>query len=104
IGFRFPTFWLIVPIFLAAAMGSARYIEAEKPVVRLWQLVGSLSAVYALVHYPLMPLGSDDSATVALHALVLIAWLASLAAGAICFKIPSLSVLPPGFLLWNQHV
>src|SRR5262249_42493189 len=83
---------------------SARYIEAEKPVVRLWQLLGSLSAVYALVDYPLMPLASDDSATGALYALVLCVWVASLAAGVICFRIPSLSVLPPSFLVWSSSV
>jgi hypothetical protein len=104
IGIRFPALWLIIPVFLAAVMASTRYIEAEKPVVRLWQLVGSLSAVYALLHYPLLPLQSDDNATVALDGLVLFVWLASLAAGVLCFKIPSLSVLPPSFLLWSKSV
>jgi len=104
IGTRLPALWLIIPILLAAVMASARYIEAEKPVVRLWQLLGSLSAVYALVHYPLMPLASDDSASGALYALVLCVWVASLAAGVICFRIPSLSVLPPSFLLWSNSV
>src|SRR5262245_11733582 len=47
IGTRFPALWLIIPILLAAVMASARYIQAEKPVVRLWQLVGSLSPFIA---------------------------------------------------------
>src|SRR5262249_1116024 len=104
IGTRFPALWLIIPILLAAVMASARYIEAEKPVVRLWQLVGSLSAVYALVHYPLMPLASDDNAAGALYALVQCVWVASLTAGVICFRIPSLSVLPPSFLVCRNSV
>jgi hypothetical protein len=102
IGIRFPALWLIIPVFLAAVMASTRYVQAEKPVVRLWQLVGSLSAVYALLHYPLLPPATLKRET--LYELVLFVWLASLAAGALCFKIPSLSVLPPSFLLWSKSV
>lgn len=101
---RFPLLWLSIPIFLATVMASARYIEDEKPVVRLWQLVGCLSAVYIFFHYPLLPPKSDDSAVVALYGFMLFIWLVSLAAGAICFKIPSFSVLPPSFLLWSNSV
>jgi hypothetical protein len=104
IGIRFPAFWICIPISLAAALSAARYIEAEKPVVRLWQLVGSLSAIYALIHYPLMPMRSDDAIGAALYGSVLCVWLASLGAGVICIKIPSLSILPPSFLLWSEGV
>ena len=99
-----PAFWLIVPVFLAAAMARASFTETEKPVLRLWQLIGSVSALYALLYYPLMPLtrSSSASVTIGLYALVLCFWLVSMVCGAMCFKIPSLSVLPASFLVWSK--
>src|ERR1700730_3961493 len=88
-----PAFWLIVPVFLAAAMARVRFSEGEKLVVRLWQLIGSVSALYAVLYYPLMPLthSSSASVTIGLYALVLCFWLVSIVCGAMCFRIPSLS-------------
>lgn len=96
----YPTIWILIPIFLAAALARVHFSEAEKPVVRLWQLVGSLSAVYSLLHYPLMPLARNDAVTASLYTVVLVAWGISMAGGILCFRVPSLSIIPPAFLLW----
>ena len=97
-----PTLWILLPACLAAGLARARYNAAERRVVRLWQLVGSLSAIYALFHYPLMPLASDEPAIVGSFAVLLLAWVLSVLAGIGCFRIPSLALLPPSFLLWSN--
>jgi hypothetical protein len=96
-----PTLWIIFPILLSVALLKARYSGAEKIVVRLWQLVGLLSAVYSILHYPLMPQADGRLASV-LYSTLIVAWVSSIVAGIFCFRIPSLSLLPPSFLIWSN--
>jgi hypothetical protein len=97
-----PALWILVPITLAAVLSRARFSDAEIPIIRLWQLIGLYSAVYSVLHYPLLPLARDDTFHSGLYVLLLICWAASLAAGILCFRIPSLSLLPVSFLGWSN--
>jgi hypothetical protein len=97
-----PALWIVVPCILAAVLSRARFTDAEKPIIRLWQLIGLYSAVYSLLHYPLLPVARDDVFHSGLYGLLLICWAASMAAGILCFRIPSLSLLPVSFLVWSQ--
>jgi hypothetical protein len=93
-----PRRWILVPIFLAVLLARTRFGEAEKPLIRLWQLIGLIAAFYSLLHYPLMPPANGRG--MQLYALVLFGWVMSVVAGGLCFRVPSLSVFPPGFLIW----
>ena len=53
-----PAIWFLGPVLLAAALARAHFNEAEKQVVRLWQLVGFSGAVYSLP-----PLSADATHT-----------------------------------------
>jgi hypothetical protein len=99
-----PTIWILIPIFIAAALVRANFSDGEKLVVRLWQLIALLSAIYSLLHYPLMPLAHDNIFTVSLFISLLLAWGISIISGVFCFWIPSLSILPPAFLLWSNFM
>ncbi len=99
-----PKIWIIVPIFIAAVLVRANFNKAEKLVVRLWQLVGMLSAVYSLLHYPLMPLAQNDVFAASLYSLLMFAWGISSIGGLFCFWIPSLSILPAAFLVWSNSM
>jgi hypothetical protein len=95
-----PNAWGLVPVSIAIALARVRFSEDEKPVVRLWQWIGAFSALYSLVHFPLMPPEADSGASVVLYRWVLIVWAGSVASGLLCFRMISLSILPPAFLLW----
>jgi hypothetical protein len=95
-----PGLWGPVPLTIAALLLQTRYPEAERPVVRLWQWIGVFSALYSLLHFPLMPVVPEAAGSRELYIALLAAWALSLAAGVLCFRVPSLSVLPPAFLLW----
>lgn len=97
-----PVFWILIPILLAAALSRVRMETVDKSTVRLWQLIGLYSAVYSLLHYPLMPIAHADTFHIGLYVVLLIAWIVSLVSGVLCFRIPSLSVLPPSFLAWSN--
>ncbi|HET8996166.1 MAG TPA: hypothetical protein VFN42_05815, partial [Acetobacteraceae bacterium] len=84
-----------------ALLSQARFVTVERPLIRLWQLIGALSALYGLAHYPLFPPIPGDTTAAALYALLVTLWLASLACGVLCFRIPSLAMVPPAFLLWS---
>ncbi len=99
-----PAWWIGVPLVVAAALARVRFRETHRSVIRLWQLVGCLSALYSLFHYPLMPLVDDEVTTAGVYGLVLFAWVLSVASGVLCFRIPSVSILPPAFLLWVNLV
>jgi len=98
----YPVAWGAIPVALAVALARARYGAAERPAVRLWQLIGTLSAVYSLAHYPLVPPVRADFVGIGLYALLILAWVASLAGGVLCYRVPSLAVLSPAFLLWGS--
>ncbi len=85
-------------------LANARYQAAEKKVVRLWQLVALCAALYSLLHYPLMAPMPGSAISARIYEGILVAWLISIAAGGLCFWIPSLAALPPAFLLWCNAV
>lgn len=95
-----PGLWALAPLLIVVLLLRATYGEAERPVVRLWQWVGVFSAVYSLVHFPLMPVAPESAGGLALYIILLVAWMLSLLSGILCFRVVSLSVLPPAFLLW----
>lgn len=97
-----PALWILIPIALAAVLSRARFTDDEKPIIRLWQLIGVYSAIYSILHYPLLPPAQDDFSHSGLYVLLLISWAASLAAAVLCFRIPSLSLLPVSFLVWSN--
>ena len=99
-----PALWILTPLFLAAVLLRAHFTDAEKPVIRLWQLIGLYSAIYSSLHYPLLPLARDDVFHIGLYVLLLIFWSLSLAAGILCFRMPALSLLPPTFLVWSNSM
>src|ERR1700680_141457 len=43
----FPKAWLLLPIFLCVTLSRVRFRSDERPIVRLWQLIGALSASYS---------------------------------------------------------
>lgn len=98
-----PLIWIFLVIVLALAMWRLDYGPAAKPAVRLWQWLGAFSALYALLCYPLMPPLPERSAE-ALYAVLLGLWVLSLLAGIACFRVPSLAMLPPAFLVWSKII
>ena len=97
-----PALWFLIPIVLAISLSRVRPVAFDKSTIRLWQFIGFYAAVYSLLHYPLLPIAQHDAFHIGLYALLLSTWVLSLAAGALCFWVPSLSVLPPGFLVWSN--
>ena len=97
-----PALWLLIPIVLAVSLWRVRAVAFDKSTIRLWQFIGFYSAIYSLLHYPLLPIAQHDALHIGLYALLLSMWVLSLAAGALCFWVPSLSVLPPSFLVWSN--
>jgi len=99
----FPKAWVLLPIFVCVALSKVRFRSNEKHVVRLWQLIGFLSASYSLFHYPLLaPATHDWSATVT-YVAVVIFWLLSVLGGMFSFYVPSFAVLPAAFLAWCNY-
>lgn len=95
-----PTLWIVMPLLLAIGMGSMRYLESERPVLVLWQWLGAFCALYSIANYPLLPV-LDKGGAVLYYGLVLFMWAGALFCGALCFYIPSLSLLPPCYLVWT---
>jgi hypothetical protein len=93
---------VVIPVGLAAVLSRAHFSAAERPVIRLWQLIGTLSAVYSLLHYPLLPLAHADTGGMGVYAVLVLAWALSAAGGFLCYRIPTLAILPPAFLLWSN--
>jgi hypothetical protein len=104
IGYLFPQPWFAVPLFLSALLCRANISLAERPLVRLWQLVGLLSALYSLLHYPLMPVVGDGRGPELAYILLFSFWIISILSGVFCFRIPSLSLLAPSFLVWGNSI
>jgi hypothetical protein len=104
IGRSAPAGSILLPVFLAMVLANAKYQAAEKKVVRLWQLVALCAALYSLLHYPLMAPMPGSGISARIYEGILVAWLISIAAGGLCFWIPSLAALPPAFLLWCNAV
>jgi hypothetical protein len=50
-----PSLWILLPLTNSAVLVRARFAALAKPVVILWTWVGLLSAMYSLMHYPLVP-------------------------------------------------
>lgn len=101
--FLFPKAWLLLPIFLCVTLSKLRFRSDEKLIVRLWQLIGVLSASYSLFHYPLLAPTNNDWSTTATYAAVMIFWIVSFFGGMLSFYVPSLAVLPPAFLVWCNY-
>jgi hypothetical protein len=95
----YPTRWILLPIFLCIIL-SPRIRTDEKLIVRLWQLIGTLSAIYSLIHYPLFAPMASNSYAIGLYGLVLIFWVISVLWGMFSFYVPSFAALPPAFLVW----
>src|SRR3984893_8414751 len=94
-----PSIWILLPVFVSIVLARAKFDDAAKPTINLLKLIGSLSAAYSLIHYPLIP-----TVVPTLHlryAMLVVAWAISLLAGVACFWLPSLALLPPAFLLWS---
>jgi hypothetical protein len=100
----FPQLWFAIPLTLSALLCRANISLAERPLVSFWQLVGLLSALYSLLHYPLMPVVGEGRGPEFAYALVLSFWIISILSGFFCFRIPSLSLLAPSFLVWSNAV
>src|SRR5712672_2640127 len=99
----FPKAWLLLPIFLCVTLSKVRFRSDERPIVRLWQLIGALSASYSLFHYPLLAPTNNDWSTTAIYVAVVIFWIVSFFGGMLSFYVPSLAVLPPAFLVWSNY-
>jgi hypothetical protein len=97
-----PAWWLIVPVVITLGLIGERYTDAERPAVRLLQLVGCLSALYSLLYYPLMPVAPEIPHASASYAFLVAVWLFSLVCGVACFRIPSLAAIPSAFLIWGK--
>jgi hypothetical protein len=104
IGYLFPQLWFAVPLLLSALLCRANISLAERPLARLWQLVGVLSALYSLLHYPLMPVVGDGRGPELAYILLFSFWIISILSGVFCFRIPSLSLLAPSFLVWGNSI
>lgn len=105
IGNALPLLWFLVPLTLTAFLSRATIDATERPAVRLWQLIGCLSACYGLIHYPLIPVdGNRPGLSGFLYFLLICGWAISILSGILCFKIPSLSLVPPAFLVWSNSI
>jgi hypothetical protein len=93
---------MVLPLVLAAAMLRRTYAASDTAAVRLLQLIGVISGIYALVHYPLFPaIDHGFKATVTLWAIAGL-WIASVASGLLCLRWPSLGVVGPAYLVWSK--
>ena len=104
VGRFFPAYWILIPVALSAALSRVRQADVDVSTLRLWQFIGLYSAIYSVIHYPLMPLARSDLFHNALYALVLVSWVAAFVAGIFCFRIPSLALLPPAYLAWSNSI
>ena len=97
------TIGLAITCGLALALARAKYIPAELPSIRLLQMIGALSAVYSLLHYPLMPplptLWAETS-----YALILCGWVGSALCAILSYRYASFALVPPAFLVWSKGV
>jgi hypothetical protein len=94
-----PSIWILLPVSVSIALARAKFDDEAKPTITLLKLLGSLSAAYSLIHYPLIPMA--DPTLHARYAVLVVAWAISLLAGVICFWLPSFALLPSAFLLWS---
>jgi len=97
-----PSFAIVLPILVAVGLVNARYTAAETPVVRLLQLLGVTSTLFAFFHYPLMPVSPAIRSAAAANSLIWLVWVGCLAAGLACWRRPSLGLLPAAYLVWSE--
>jgi hypothetical protein len=76
-----PSVWLSIPAAITLGLIGERYTDAERPAVRLLQLVGCLSALYSLLYYPLMPVAPEIPHSAASYAFLAAVWLSVLVCG-----------------------
>lgn len=100
---NFRTLWVLIPVALAAVLIKAKFKANELPIIRLWQLIGVFAALYSVLHYPLMP-PLNNELSQWLYVATWAAWCVSIASGALCFRYPALSLLPPCFMIWTTAV
>lgn len=98
---RLPDVWMLFVIALAVGLAKVRYSAHERLAMRLWQLLGALSAFYALIHYPLMP-ALPEAGSRHLLMLIVLVWVFAVGCGIACFRAPSLALVPPAFLFWSS--
>ncbi|MGU3538887.1 hypothetical protein [Methylobacterium sp. A54F] len=91
------------PLLIVAFMARWKSAEAHVASVRLLQLIGVLSGVYALLHYPLFPMVYHGiRATVVIVGLVGL-WVAAVVSGALCLRWPALAVVGSSYLVWSRY-
>jgi hypothetical protein len=96
--------WIALPLLLSATLVKATYSQAETASVRLLQLIGCVSALYSLFHYPVLPVSPERPMAGVVYALLVTLWIASVACGPMSLRVPSLAVIPAAFLLWSKLV
>ena len=94
-----PSIWILLPVTISIALARAKFGDEAKPTITLWKLIGSLSAAYSLIYYPLIP--TADPTLHVRYAVLIAGWAISLLAGVLCFWWPSLALLPTAFLPWS---
>ena len=98
-----PNLWMVLVLVLAAGMMRVRYSAAAGPALHLWKWLGALSALYAVLHYPLMP-ALDTPQAHWFYGFLIAAWLLAVACGLGCLRYPSLALAPPAYLLWSKLI
>jgi hypothetical protein len=97
-----PLLWIALPTVLSFALLHSRVEKFEKGNIRLLQLIGTLSAIYSVTHYPLIPLSGNPQTAGSLYILLFTLWMISVLSGVFCYRYPSLALLAPTFLLWSK--
>ena len=69
--------------------------------MRLMQMVGGLSCVFAVCHYPLMPASPAVVHASAAGLILWAVWIASVVCGLGCAWKPNLAILPAAYLVWS---
>lgn len=98
-----PNIWMALILLLAFGMARMTYASTDAAAIRLWKLLGALSAFYGLLHFPLFPFLETISAQL-LYASVVAVWVVALLCGIACFRIPSLALIPPAYLVWSKSI
>ena len=94
---------IVAPLLVALALVRCRYQTMEAPSVRLLQLVGLVSAGYALFHYPFLPIAEEiPYASIAFAGFMLL-WAMAVCSGALCLRWPSFALIAAAFPLWSKY-
>ena len=94
---------IAAPLLVALALVRCRYEAMEAPSVRLLQLVGLVSAGYALFHYPFLPIAEEIPYAPSAFAGFMLLWAMAVFSGALCLRWPSLALIAAAFPLWSKY-